>query len=279
MSKNLEGRTYERIREHYDIEKRLASRLMNSTGEERLSLYRTLYDELFQLVPDHPQIAKKNSKEQTSKRVAQGLRFIKRFIQGVDCFMEVGPGDCALAIKVAEIVPHVYAVDVSSEISKGVIFPRNFTLCISDGCTIPVPDNSVDLAYSDQLMEHLHPDDAYAQLKNIYAALKKDKGRYVCITPHRYTGPRDISRFFDDVATGFHLKEYTISELLHMFREVGFKKVYIYSGGKGLYLRGPLTFALSLERLLGKVPLRLRKRLARFYLSKALLGIYVVGEK
>jgi predicted SAM-dependent methyltransferase len=31
---------------------------------------------------------------------------------------------------------------------------------------------SVDLAYSNQLMEHLHPDDASEQLANVYRALK-----------------------------------------------------------------------------------------------------------
>ena len=61
-------------------------------------------------------------------------------------------------------------------------------------------------------MEHLHPDDALEQLQNIYSALVPG-GIYLCITPNRLSGPQDVSRDFDMVATGFHLKEYTISEL------------------------------------------------------------------
>ena len=70
-------------------------------------------------------------------------------------------------------------------------------------------------------MEHLHPDDAVDQLKNIYNALVNG-GKYICITPNRLTGPHDISKYFDNVATGFHLKEYTVTELSGLFREVGF---------------------------------------------------------
>ena len=54
----------------------------------------------------------------------------------------------------------VYAVEVSEEITGNLAFPRNVRLLLSDGTSIPVPDASVAVAYSNQLMEHLHPDDA-----------------------------------------------------------------------------------------------------------------------
>ena len=75
-----------------------------------------------------------------------------------------------------------------------------------------MPAGSVDLAFSDQLMEHLHPDDAVEQLRNIHRALKPG-GVYVCVTPNRLYGPSDISAFFDDEARGFHLKEYSLDEI------------------------------------------------------------------
>jgi len=69
------------------------------------------------------------------------------------------------------------------------MFPANFTLIISDGCSIPAQRNSVDVAYSNQLMEHLHPDDALEQVHNVLDVLKPG-GVYICITPepdHRAT--------------------------------------------------------------------------------------------
>ncbi len=94
--------------------------------------------------------------------------------------MEIGPGDCKISIEVAGLVKKVIAIDVSSEITKQIKTPDNFSLILSDGSSIPVAENSVDVAYSNQLMEHLHPDDAMKQLKNIVRALAPG-GIYLCL--------------------------------------------------------------------------------------------------
>ena len=97
---------------------------------------------------------------------------------------------------------------------------------------IPVPDGSVDVAYSNQLMEHLHPDDAQAQLADIHRALGPG-GCYVCVTPRPAPpAPGDVSMYFDEVARGFHLREYTVGELRAMFRRVGFRRIDFYAGGR-----------------------------------------------
>lgn len=116
----------------------------------------------------------------------------------------------------------VYAIDVCDAITARSDRPANFELAMSDGTNVPVPAGSVDLAYSNQLMEHMHSDDAASQLGNIARALRPG-GRYICLTPHRLQGPCDVSQFFDDdVATGFHLKEYTYAELDRLFYHAGF---------------------------------------------------------
>jgi hypothetical protein len=55
--------------------------------------------------------------------------------------------------------------------------------------------------YSKELMEHLHCDDVDPAVEHLPGA--RPSGVYVCITPNRLGGPHDISRNFDDVATGF----------------------------------------------------------------------------
>jgi hypothetical protein len=91
------------------------------------------------------------------------------------------------------------------------------------------------------------------------------------------SGPHDISRYFDEVVTGFHLKEYTTFELSRLFRNVGFSRVRVYIGAKGKYIRFP-AFPITLcEKLLDKLPYALRKTIATILPIRLLLGIRLVG--
>jgi SAM-dependent methyltransferase len=271
-------RSPERIREHYLIEKELAARLRNATKRERQSLYTVVYDELFRRVPDHPQLALKTDEQTRRRLVAERVRLLSRYLRSNSTYLEIGPGDCALAIAVAQRVRQVFAVDVSTEIAAGVALPNNVALAISDGCSIPVPDGSVDVAYSDQLMEHLHPDDAREQLANIYRALAPG-GIYVCITPNRLSGPHDVSRYFDEVATGFHLQEYTARELAAMFRAAGFRKLVALVGARGSHVAVPVLFLEGIEVLLTRLPRRLGKTLARGLPLRLILGVKLMARK
>lgn len=278
---NKHKMTIGQIKEHYEIEKQLASRLRNSTRAERQHLYTSVYDELFKKVPYHPQLTQKLSSEASAWMVARSMQFIGRFLSPDSIFLEVGPGDCSLALEVAKYVKKVYAVDVSNEITKGLIFPPNFELVISDGISIPVPDNSISIVYSDQLMEHIHPDDVIDQLHNIYKALIPG-GLYICSTPNRLSGPHDVSMCFDEVATGFHLKEYLVTELYKLFREAGFSKVSTYKSYKQItieILLIPITVFMfkSSEKLLSMIPFFLRRRLANLLIL--FRGMTVVGRK
>ena len=273
-----EKRTPEQLREHYVIEKELANRLRNATKEERKYLYTSLYNELFRRVPLHPQLAQKADAGSQLVAVSKHMRLLKRYLSSDSTFLEVGAGDCSLSREVSTGVRKVYAVDVSQEITKGTAFPQNLELIISDGSSIPVPRGSVTLAYSSRLMEHLHPDDAVDQLRNIYSALAVG-GKYVCITPNRLSGPYDISRYFDDVATGFHLGEYTFTELSEIFRKVGFSAMAAYAGGRGVYVRVPVLKVLLCERVLVRLPFSLRRAVASTLPFRALLGITMIGTK
>jgi len=273
-----ENRTVELLREHYKIEKELASRLRNASRDERRYLYSALYNELFRRVPHHPQLTCKKESELQLVAVSRQMKLLKSFLNSESVFIEVGPGDCSLSIEVAKHARKVYAIDVSEEITKGETFPQNFELIISDGCSIPIPENTANIAYSKDLMEHLHPDDAIAQLQNIYKALTCG-GKYICITPNRLSGPHDISKYFNNVATGFHLKEYTATELSKLFYKIGFSKISAYIGGKGIYMKFPLLPIKMCEKLLNVLPLSFRRRIAKLLPFEALLGIIIVGTK
>ena len=139
--------------------------MRSATKEDRRRLYAELYDELFLRVPNHPLMTRKSDPAASEQAVAEQMALLDRFLQPSTTYLEVGPGDCALALEVARHVKRVYAVDVSAELARRQNVPPNIELTISDGTSIPVPPGSVEIAYSNQLMEHLHPDDALEQLR------------------------------------------------------------------------------------------------------------------
>jgi SAM-dependent methyltransferase len=141
-----------------------------------------------------------------------------------------------------------------------------------------VPPGSIDIAYSHQVIEHVHPEDAIDQLAEIYQALATG-GKFICVTPNRLNGPHDESRMFDEVATGFHLKEYTITELGHLFRQTGFSKVIAYSGGWGWYAPSPLCVFRLFEAAFSLLPRKWRISLGRRFPFRPLLAIRLVGWK
>jgi SAM-dependent methyltransferase len=273
----MDNRTAAQIREHYEIEKQIADGLRHSTADERKHLYTEAYDELFQKVPHHPLI-NDYSPEEKRKQIAKEREGLQPFVDPTSVYLEIGPGDCALAFEIAKQVKKVYAIDVSREITKKVNAPANFELILSDGSSIPLAPESVDVVFSNQLMEHLHADDSFRQLQNVFRALKTG-GVYFCITPNRLSGPHDISRNFDAVATGLHLKEYTVSELDRVFRKVGFSKTkaYLHFGKYKIFL--PVLPYRIAEKLLDTLPHGLRKFLTFNKVVRFLLGVKLVGTK
>jgi SAM-dependent methyltransferase len=258
-SRSGEKRSVQQILHHYRVERELADRLRHSTAEERMRLYGPVYDELFRRVPDHPQLHRKG--DGGAARVGMALALLAPFLHRNATFLEVGAGDCAVSFAVAQRVAKVYAVDVSEVVTASADRPANFELRLSDGCSIPAPPASIDIAYSNQLIEHLHPDDALAQTHNVLQALRPG-GAYVCTTPHPYTGPHDISLYFDEESTGLHLKEYTYRELANLFRAAGFSRLGLLTGGRGYYVRLPLGPVLGIEAGLAVLPRRARRWLA-----------------
>ena len=276
--KRGETRSDERLEAHYRVERRLANRLRAAAGPaERRAIFSTMYVELFREIPDHPRLlSKADAAAERQRDIDWDLRQLEPYLAPGCTFLEIGAGDCALSARVASIAATVYAVDVSNQARAPL--PANVRHVATDGSSIDVPAASVDLAFSDQLMEHLHPDDAIEQLRNIHRALKPG-GAYLCITPNRLYGPSDISAYFDHVARGFHLKEYTLREMRAMFAQAGFPRMHAYVGARGWFMRSPCWMLEGLESLLGVLPVRMRRRIADTAVLRALLGVRVAAIK
>jgi len=269
-SGSAKSRSDAELEHHYRVEVELAGRLRSAPRAERLGLYGAVYDELYRRVASHPQLTRKVSDAERRAGVVRRITLLKPFIHPDTVFLEIGAGDGSLPVEVAQHARQCYALDVSREILSGVRHPR-VTTVLSDGCSVPVPAATVTLAYSFQVMEHIHPDDALEQLRNLFAALAPG-GSYFCVTPNRLNGPHDVSKYFDLEARGFHLKEYTITELEALFREVGFRRVEgrVRFGRK--HLRAPMGFLKGFERMLGGLPVAWRRRLGRKAVIRHLLS-------
>ncbi len=276
----LLGRTPAQIREHYVVERELADRLRTAPRGERAALYGAVYDELFRRVPHHPQLLAQGARlaERRHQSVEHQWRLVRRFIARDGVFLEVGAGDCALSIRVAGLARTVYAIDVSDELTRRVALPANVELRLTDGAAVPAPSGAVDVAFSHQLMEHLHPEDALEQLREIQRTLRRG-GVYLCITPNRLSGPHDVSGHFDEQATGLHLREYSARELGALFFEAGFREVRFFAGARGCYVRVPYALVALAEALLEPLPRRLRKMLGTLAPMRALLGLRVAAVK
>jgi len=266
-----ETRAWQDLKHHYQVETALARRLRHSSRQERIEqqLYTTLYDELFRQVPHHTQLSR-HPTEFTQHLIQQRVDLINHFSPsppGQGTLLDIGCGDGHLVNQAAPHFQRVYALDVSAEIAQHITLPRNAELVLSNGVNIPLPEHSVDIAFSHQLMEHLHPDDAIEQLQAIFKALKPG-GCYICITPNRLCGPHDISKHFDDVATGFHLQEYTVSELYGHFKAANFTKILLckISGQSRVFqltLNAPLVQGFRLiEAIVARQPRQRRHKIA-----------------
>ncbi len=127
-------------------------------------------------------------------------------------------------------------------------------------------------------MEHLHPDDASDQLREIFRILRPG-GVYLCITPNRLSGPHDISRYFSDTAQGLHLREYSAGELCELFQRAGFTDLTAIVGRGNRTLRVRAGWYVAAERALAAIPLGVRRPVTRNALVTAALGIKLFARK
>ena len=105
------------------------------------------------------------------ERKAEEFDFLERRFSARTVFMEIGASDCSLALRAAGYVERVYAVDVSGRFLHSVLVPCNLRLVLCNGVHIPVPEASVDVAWSGAFMDQLHPDDAQEHLQSVRRSL------------------------------------------------------------------------------------------------------------
>jgi SAM-dependent methyltransferase len=260
-------RTRAQILNHYRAEKEIAGRLKRADRDERRKIYAGMYDELFSRVPDHPRLIGVRDPDSLAAHNRKKFALVKRFVNPETVFVEFAPGDCTFAYLVGGRARTVIGVDISDQSAKALTAPENFTLHVYDGFRLDLADGCADVVFSDQFIEHLHPDDADLHFQLVHKLLKPG-GSYIFRTPHAFHGPFDISAYFSDVPEGFHLKEWTYAELKARFRALGFSS---WRGGlkrRGRYHELPVGLIAGYEKMIGRLPHRIRRIVARALLPR-----------
>jgi hypothetical protein len=231
-----------------------------------------MYDELFSKVPDHPRLLRRESERLTARVNKEKLSIVNRYLNKSVEFVEFAPGDCRLAFEVAKQVKYVYGIDISDQRNPTDIAPENFKLIVYDGYNLDeIKSNSIDIVFSDQLIEHFHPEDTKLHFESVYRILKVGS-KYVFRTPHSLTGPHDVSRYFSDEPECFHLKEWTYIEIKRMLMELNYSNFSTHWRAKGIDFRLPYNYFAICEQILGLIPDRYR-RVAAKYLIPSLYGV------
>jgi SAM-dependent methyltransferase len=268
-------RSLNQITEHYLLERNLADQLRQTAKESRGDTYREVYATLFSRLPDHPQ---HNGNFQDNAYVSRQADLLRKLAPAGCSFVEIGAGDARLAMEMASHCRSVIAVDVTDTLFRRDRAPANVSFVLTSGTNIDIPSESVDFVYSNQLMEHLHPEDAEDQLREIVRILKPG-GRYFCITPNVTSGPHDVSKYFDQAATGFHLKEYSFASLASAMRTAGFRDATALLVRQGDYRVLPLSIGRGLELMFRAVQTVTGISLRSIPKFRNVLGINMIAVK
>jgi SAM-dependent methyltransferase len=262
-------------RRHFEVERELADRLRKSTREERPRLVPELYGELYRRVPDHPRIQRMQDAAAAERSLANQWRLLEPYLTESVRMVEFGAGDGGLSRRVAERLPaaQVTALEVCEQAER--TGPPNLRWVAHDGFEVPLASGAFDLAFSYQVLEHIHPDDVAEHFRQAARVLRPG-GVYVLSVPHEASGPHDVSRYFGDALQTFHLKEWSYSEVERMMRAAGFGKIRPYWRGHVRAQGGAVHLALkALEGVFKLLPGSWGRKWAR----RCRNNVIVAGEK
>ena len=246
--------TEDMILRHWQLERRLAIELLKSTPENRWQVFERCYSMLYSELEWLNQFLDVDTKQPPTQLHKEWMDLIGKPPKKV---YEIGSGKGELISHLASHGFECKGTEITLERGqKYACARRNLSWGISDGVHLErfeEPD-SYDAVISDQLIEHLHPDDLTHHFKGVWYILR-DGGKYVFRTPHAYVGPSDISRVLNcDKPIGMHLKEYTFGEV------------------KGLLKQA--------EKLISRFPRRIRRRVTWLFVAILFCpSIFVVAQK
>jgi len=212
--------TEDMIWQHVNLEYKLTGILLQSTPDERSTVWAESYDQLYGELPWLAQYSG-GDESVTNLQYSYLLKIIPEGTKSI----EIGSGSGRLARYLTRNNRPCIATEITPK--RGERADREIEWHATDG--IHLTDYEGPATYSSaismQVIEHFHPDDVYQHFQSMFELLKPN-GRYILTTPHAFLGPADLSTVFRLERPYFmHLKEYTHRELGDIARKVGFRTV------------------------------------------------------
>lgn len=209
------------VEAHWRLETALAEDLLRSSPQDRWETFSRCYTKLY---ADLPWLNRADDPEEAQRQWASWMPLVPPQSK----VFEVGSGGGALLGQLAAQGHDCVGTEITQERgSKHLPEAANITWRLTDGINLTKfePSESYDVVISSQVIEHFHPDDLVTHFENARAVLKPG-GRYIFDTPHRATGPHDLSVVFGlDKAVCMHLKEYSYPEIARALNRAGFRKL------------------------------------------------------
>lgn len=255
--------TEQMILAHWELERQLTQDLLSSTAQDRWETFDRSYTRLYSEL----QWLNRFAGESDATLASNHAQYRKwQTAVGVPplAIYEIGSGKGELIAYLAQQGFSCKATEITRERGEkhsDAAVP-NLRWGVSDGVHLDDFEGAAtyDVAISDQVLEHLHPDDLEAHLRGAHRILRPG-GRYIFRTPHRFSGPHDVSQVFNcDKPLGMHLKEYTHRETLTALRRAGFGRAYFpFIPARNAQVnriagQGYLWILLAVERLLSWIP-------------------------
>jgi len=246
---------------HWTLERALTRRILSSTPRTRAQVVSEVYSTLYS---ECPWLLSRRSAPSP-----QQYCYLPYLLNKTDKIFEIGSGE-------GHLVNYLRAQGydcTGSDITSARIGDNDtlaFQTYDASGADQISNYSLYDCVLSFQMIEHLHADDISSHFDAVFRLLKLG-GRYIFNTPHRYSGPADLSRVFGlDTACCLHLREYTYSDLTEKLRSAGFtelKAVYVAPQRLRRFVARPLSAAsllrcfLASEAVLENISPALRKRI------------------
>jgi SAM-dependent methyltransferase len=200
---------FAQVQRHAELERELTDRILSSAPAKRAQItseaYSTLYSEIDWLTdtggdPD-------------------GRRWRALLRDNAEVY-EIGSGAGKLAMYLNMNGISCVRTDISAERNAKNEFGETM---VTDGVNLSAfVDQKYDFVISDQVVEHLHPEDIITHFSEARAILKPG-GSYIFRAPNARCGPHDLSWVLGfDKAIFMHLSEFTWHDVVLITKPCGF---------------------------------------------------------
>jgi len=191
--------------------------------------------------------------------------------------LDVGCSTGSLVVALISRGYNAYGIDLSTDLiarARSILAKQTATapdarFIAGDFLRYDFGASRFDFIYSNDVLEHIHPDEASDFLDKCFSLLRPS-GSLCLVTPNRLTGPGDASILRlprGSRSVGLHLREYSLNELRCLLTECGFCNVSsrLYCAGRGRKSTKTREFYTGLkvaaEPLLALLPVAIRVRM------------------